>query len=124
MEKTEQFRKLDGTFVDHYVLSRVFSTDDIPQITKLLTENGVAFQSFRLSNSLEQPDHFFRVFFDLKDLLTCPTEDYWIDDFGVDGEYNNKDFSLTFEIGTNRLFTITTGDISLEPLLLKLENLC
>lgn len=123
MQRIKRFEKmLSGEYVDYYELSRVFSKGDIRQIIETLYENGVTFRNFRLSNSLEQPEHFFRLFPDLKSLYACPIEDYWVDDFGVACIYNDKNCSLTFYLGSNRAHTITNGDVDLESLLIKLEN--
>ncbi len=108
--------------ITYYQLSRCYSKEDIRRIVEILSENRVKFDGFHLSNSLEQPDRFFRVFPTLKDLYTYPIGNEYIDHFGLDCIYNDIKFSLTFDFAENQVITITKGNIDLKDLLMQLEK--
>lgn len=94
MKKIDSFeKKISKIYVNSYQLSKGYSKENIRKIVEILSENGVKFGGFRLSNSLDQPDHFFRIFPTLKDLYTYPIDDEYIDDFGLDCIYNDIKFA-------------------------------
>lgn len=110
-------------YVSFYQLSRDYSNENIREIVEILSENGVNFgDRFRLSNSLEQPDHFFIIFPTLKHLYTYPIDDKYIDDFGLVCIYNDIKFELTFSFPDNLVMTTTKEDVDLEDLLIQLEK--
>ncbi len=125
MKKIESIEnEINEIFVDYYSLTTTISLDDIPKIVDILNARKIEPISFRLSNSEEQPDHFFRVFPTLKDLYTYPLDDVYIDDLGITCMYNDIKFDLTFDLAENQVITITKGNINLEPLLIHIEESC
>ena len=123
MKKIDSFeKKISKIYVNSYQLSKGYSKENIRKIVEILSENGVKFDGFRLSNSLDQPDHFFRIFPTLKDLYTYPIDDEYIDDFGLDCIYNDIKFTLTFNFAKNQVVTFTKGNVDLEDLLIQLEK--
>ncbi len=125
MRKIESIvNKINKKFVDYYSLTTTISIDDIPKIVDVLNARKIEPISFRLSNSEEQPDHFFRLFPTLKDLYTYPLDGVYIDDLGITCMYNDIKFDLTFDLAENRVITITKGNINLEPLLIYIEESC
>lgn len=126
MEKIKSIQnEIYEKFIDYYSLSNSISIDDIHKIIDTLSLYNIETGNYSLSNTLEQPDHFFRVFTTLKDLYTYPLDDVYVEKFGVKCIYNklNK-FDLSFDFTKNQVITSTKGDINLEPLLMQIEENC
>jgi len=117
-------KKIAGKYVDTYSLSTTISIDDIPKIVDVLNASDIEANDFHLSNSLEQPDHFFRGFSTIKDLYTYPLDDVYVEKFGMGCTCNDIKFDLTFALAENQVITITKGNINLEPLLIQIEESC
>lgn len=123
MEKIKSFiNPINEEHVEYYQLTRKYSQEDIQKIVESLIANKVEIGRSRLSNSLEQPDHFFRVFPTLKDLYTYPIDDIYIDDMGVDCIINGIKVEFTFDFAENQVITTTKEKIDLEDLLMQLEK--
>lgn len=123
MRKIESIEnEINEKYVNSYELSRNYSKNDISTIIEILSNTGMKFDGFRLSNSLEQPDHFFRVFPTIKDLYTYPIDDEYIDDFGINCIYNDVKFALTFNFAKNQVITVTKEKVDLGNLLMQLEK--
>lgn len=124
MEKLDRIVKIKSKeVVETYLFNNRISIDDISKFIDVLNSSNVKLTSFRLSNSEEQPEHFFRIFNTLGQLnmFSCP-DGILIDDFGVACEYNGIRFDLTFDFSTGQVVTFSKGNINLEPLLLALEQ--
>ena len=122
MQKTEKIYR-GSQLVEFYDFDNAVTIDDIQKIIDILSSNGVAFRGFRLSNSLEQPEHFHRTFYSLKDFKMFPwSENIYIDDFGMFCIYQNKKIDLTFDLSRNIVITFSDGKIDLEPILIAIEE--
>lgn len=109
--------------VQTYSFDNKMSVDDVQKFIDVLFENNVKLRNFRLSNSEEQPNSFFRFFPTLREFnMFSWNSDVYIDDFGVNCLYGNKIFDLTFNFSTNHVLTFSKGDINLEPILKSLEE--
>ena len=128
MEKIETFeKKLYNQLINYYQFSKKISLLDIYSIVDVLNSNGIQLSEFRLSNSEDSPEHFFRLFSSLKDFNTFAIpESVYVDDFGVDCIYSGVKFSLTFDLSQNQVITFVkmSDNINLEPLLMQIEDMC
>ena len=122
MQKTERIYR-GSQIVDFYDFDSSVTIEDIQKIIDILSSKGVTFRGFRLSNSEDQPEHFHRTFYSLKDFKIFPwSEKIYIDDFGVFCNYQNKKFDLTFDLSRNIVITFSDGQINLESILLEIES--
>ena len=120
MEKIREVYKTDK-IVKYYRFNNNIVVDDISKIIETLSVNGVNLNGFRLSNNEEQPEHFQRLFYNVRDLMLFSTSDRYISDFGVFCNYKNKRFDLTFDLEENVVLTFSDGTIDLEPILENIE---
>lgn len=126
MEKIKHKERIvSNEVVDYYSFSNNINVDDINKIIDTISAYNIETSNYHLSNTLEQPEHFFRVFPTLKDLYTYPLDDVYIEDFGVKCTYNDViNFSLNFNFPENQVITFTKDNINLEPLLMQIEENC
>ena len=128
MEKVKTIeKKFNNKIITYYHFLNKFSLSNIYFIVDSLHSSGIGLSEFRLSNSDDSPEHFFRVLPTIKDFNTFSIDDdVYIDDFGVDCVYRGIKFSLTFDMSKNQVITIVdlNSNINLEPLLIQIEQMC
>jgi len=123
MEKYNTVLNDNGEVVNYYSFNNEITRDDVPIILEVLNLSGIVVSTYRLSNSEEQPEHFFRVFNNVTDFAgVFWNDDIYIDDFGVSCKFNGIDFSLTFNFLENSLLTFSKKNINLDSLLVSIEQ--
>lgn len=123
MEKVEKFFRQRGELIETYKFDKFFSENDFEEIIRLIEGYNVKITGIRISNSLDQPEHFYRSFDSLDAFRRYVKDDYYIDDFGVQCAYNDMRFALTFDFSKKMLVTFKYSNINLDNLLEDLEGL-
>ncbi len=123
MKKVKSFLKRTGELVETYQFDKFFKVDDICEIINAVQDLDVTIIDGFFSNSLEQPEHLFRVYDSVEALFCFDKDDWYVEDFGLGCRYNGIRFDLTFNFDCEEVITFTDGNIDLTFVLEKLDNL-